>query len=135
MLLTSFSISQVISDYSYNTAESSSLAGSIVSNKGGDWSLYNNPSTLVEVNKNQFSIGYAQLYNQSYLPLSSFGLIISKYLGFKYSSFKVDYSNTELLNESLFGIVLAAYLLKDNNSTLSLGVSLNYCLIDFALLL
>ena len=123
--------SQGLSDYSFNTAESSSMAGSVVSNKGGDWSLYNNPSTIVEVDKKQFSFGYSQLYNQSYLPLSSFGFIVSKNIGFKYTSFKVDYSNIELLDESLFGLVLATYLLKDNNSTLSLGVSLNYYTIDF----
>ena len=50
-LLFSLIFSQSISDYSFSSAESTSLAGAIVSTRGGNWSLYNNPATLVDVEK------------------------------------------------------------------------------------
>ena len=135
MMLFNYSNSQGISDYSYNSAESSSLAGSIVSTKGGDWSLFNNPASLVEVQNNSFSIGYSNLYSQKYLPMSSIGVIISNFnlnFGIKYNSFKVDYENVELLSEELIGLVTAVNLLKDKNSSLSIGLSTNYYIINFA---
>ena len=130
----SFSYSQGISDYSFNSAESSSLAGSVVSIKGGAWSLFNNPASIVEVDNNIISIGYANLYNQTYLPMSSVGLIIANYdikFGIKYNSFQVDYSGSELLNDTQLGIVSAVNLLKDRKSSLSMGFSANYNIINF----
>tara|TARA_B100001750_G_scaffold234359_1_gene235629 strand:- start:956 stop:1837 length:882 start_codon:yes stop_codon:yes gene_type:complete len=126
---------QGLSDYSYNSAESSSLAGSIVSVKGGSWSLFNNPATLVEVENNILSVGYGNLYNQKYLPMSSFGVIISNYninFGIKYNSFKVSYEGTKLLSDDEIGFVTALKLLKDKQSSLSLGLSANYYIITFA---
>jgi len=128
-------LAQGINDYSFNTPESASMAGAIVASEGGDWSLYNNPATLSDVEKKQLSAGYSNLYNQSYLPLSSYGIIIpTKYginLGVKYVGFDVEYQEVELLNESIIGIVGSINLLKDKNSTLSLGASLNYHKIKF----
>tara|TARA_B100000959_G_C14896473_1_gene588984 strand:- start:379 stop:1239 length:861 start_codon:yes stop_codon:yes gene_type:complete len=135
--MTSISIlfSQGISDYSYNSAESSSLAGSIVSIKGDTWSLFNNPASLVEIQENKFSIGYSHLYNQKYLPMSSIGLVISKYdinFGVKYNSFQVDYKGVELLRDDQIGFVSAIDLMRDKNSSLSVGVSTNLYMMDFA---
>ena len=55
-IITFFSIlsSQVTSDYTFNTAESVSLAGGNVSNVGGYWSLYSNPATLTDIEDNKF---------------------------------------------------------------------------------
>ena len=58
LLFLSMLSSQGLSDYTFNTAQSSSLAGAVVSNRGGDWSLYHNPATLVELNKNRAFLGY-----------------------------------------------------------------------------
>ena len=127
-------LSQGLSDYTFNTAQSSSLAGAVVSNRGGSWSLYNNPATLAELEKNRFSIGHSKLYSQDYLPLSSIGIIISKFkinFGFKYSSLSVNNNNIELLDEDLFGIVTGINLLKDKNSSLAIGISANYHMIHF----
>ena len=76
LLLIAIPFSQGINNYSFNTAESASMAGAIVSSKGGDWSLYNNPATLSDIKKRQFAISSSNLYGQAYLPLSSYGIII-----------------------------------------------------------
>ena len=135
IFFSSILFSEGFSDYTFNNAESSSMAGAIVSNEGGDWSLFNNPASLIEIDKKRFSVGYSNLYNQTYLPLSSFGVTVPYNnrinIGLKYLSFKVDYKGTELLNESMLGFVGSKYLLKDKNSTLSLGFSANSYLISF----
>ena len=109
-------LSQGLSDYTFSTAQSSSLAGAVVSNRGGSWSLYNNPATLVELEENRLSLGYSKLYSQDYLPLSSIGIIISQFkinFGFKYSSLSVKNNDIELLNEDLLGVVAGINLVKD----------------------
>jgi len=124
--------SQVTSDYTFNTAESVSLAGANVSNIGGYWSLYSNPATLTDIEDNKFSIGSSSILGQSFLKQSAAGLILNKFnmrFGIKYTSFSVNYSNKELLNENLIGFVSAVNLLKDKNSSLSLGISTNYYMI------
>ena len=130
IILITTPFAQAINNYSFSTAESASMAGAIVSSKGGDWSLYNNPATLSDIKKKQLSIGYSNLYNQTYLPLSSYGIIIpTKYginLGVKHISFNVEYENIELLNENITGLVGSINMLKDKNSTLSIGFSANY---------
>ena len=135
LILVATCLSQGINDYSFNTPESASMAGAIVASEGGNWSLYNNPATLIDVEKRQLSLGYSNLYNQSYLPLSSYGMIMpTKYgfnLGVKYIGFDVEYQDVELLSESIVGIVGSINLLKDKNSTLSFGVSLNRHKIKF----
>ena len=126
--------SQGTSDYPYLSAESSSLAGAIVSTKGGSWSLYSNPAGIIEVDDNIASIGYANLYGQTYLPMSSVGVIISSYdinFGLKYNSFKVDYNGNRLLSEDEIGISTAFNLLKDKQSSLSWGISGNFYIIEF----
>ena len=134
LLFLSMLLSQGLSDYTFNTAQSSSLAGAVVSNRGGDWSLYHNPATLVELNKNRAFLGYSKLYSQDYLPLSSLGVIISKYkinFGLKYLSLSVKNNEIELLNEDLLGIAAGFNLLKDKNSSLAVGFSANYHMIHF----
>ena len=125
---------QALSDYPFNTAHSSSLAGATVSNKGGTWSLYHNPATLVELNKSSISLGHSNLYNQKFLPLSTISLIVSKYklnFGIKFSSLTVTNNDVDLLKENLIGFATGFYLLNDKNSTLSLGMSANYNIINF----
>ena len=130
LFLITISFSQAVNNYSFNTAESASMAGSVVASKGGDWSLYNNPATLSDIQMRQVSINYSNLYNQTYLPLSSYGVIVpTKYginLGVKHIAFNVEYEEVELLNENITGIVGSIDLLRDKNSTLSIGFSANY---------
>ena len=135
LLLIAIPFSQGINNYSFNTAESASMAGAIVSSKGGDWSLYNNPATLSDIKKRQVSISSSNLYDQTYLPLSSYGIIMpTKYginLGIKHISFNVEYEKVELLSENITGLVGSIDLLRDKNSTLSIGFSANYHSIKF----
>ena len=126
--------SQSLSSYSFNSSLSTSLAGAAVSNRLGIWSVYHNPALLVESKKNSASIGYSNLYNQNFLPLSNFGLILKTNkinLGIKFSNLSVKNQNIDLLKESVFGLSSAIYLLNDNNSSLSMGFSGNLYMIDF----
>tara|TARA_Y100001970_G_scaffold24104_2_gene28514 strand:+ start:1354 stop:2235 length:882 start_codon:yes stop_codon:yes gene_type:complete len=133
-ILCSALFSQVTSDYTFNTAESVSLAGANVSNVGGYWSLYSNPATLVDVTDSKLSVGSSSILGQSFLKQSSIGIIVNKFnkrLGLKYTSFSVNYSSKELLTENLIGLVSAVNLLKDKNSSLSLGLSANYYMVKY----
>ena len=126
---------QVFSDYSFSTAETSALAGAAVASKGTTSSLFNNPASLVELNNKSVSFGYSNLYNQSYLPLTTIGLSIpykkNISIGVKYSSLKVDYRGNQLSNEQTYGIIISKYMLNDKNSTLSIGISLNNYSVEF----
>ena len=126
--------SQSLSSYSFNSSVSTSLAGTAVSNRLGIWSVYHNPALLVESENNSASIGYSNLYNQSFLPLSNFGLVIRTNkinLGIKFSNLSVKNQNIDLLKESLFGVSSGIYLLNDNNSSLAMGITWNLYMIDF----
>ena len=126
--------SQSLSSYSFNSSVSTSLAGTAVSNRLGIWSVYHNPALLVESENNSASIGYSNLYNQSFLPLSNFGLVIRTNkinLGIKFSNLSVKNQNIDLLKESLFGVSSGIYLLNDNNSSLAMGITGNLYMIDF----
>ena len=134
LIIIGSSFSQVLSDYSFNSAESCSMAGAIVSNKGGNSSLYNNPATLVDIEKNKISIGSSNIYSLKYLPLRNMGAILKKesiILGLKYSSLSTEINNQKLSEEKIIGVVTAFNLLKDNNSTLSIGFSTNYYMVDY----
>ena len=51
--------------------------------------------------------------------------------GLKFLSLSVKNNDTKLLNENLFGVSAGTNLLKDKNSSLAIGVSANYYLIQF----
>tara|TARA_Y100001935_G_scaffold46089_1_gene37872 strand:+ start:65 stop:946 length:882 start_codon:yes stop_codon:yes gene_type:complete len=126
--------SQSLSSYSFNSSVSSSLAGAAVSNRLGIWSVYHNPALLVESENNSASIGYSNLYNQNFLPQSNFGLVLRTKkinLGIKFSNLSVKNQNIDLLKESLIGVSSGIYLLNDNNSSLSMGITSNLYMIDF----
>ena len=126
--------SQSLSSYSFNSSVSSSLAGATVSNRLGIWSVYHNPALLVESENNSASIGYSNLYNQNFLPQSNFGLVLRTKkinLGIKFSNLSVKNQNIDLLKESLIGVSSGIYLLNDNNSSLSMGITSNLYMIDF----
>ena len=133
ILLTS-TFSQSLSSYSFNSSISTSLAGASVSNRLGIWSVYHNPALLVESENNSASIGYSNLYNLKFLPLSNFGLVLRTNkinLGIKFSNLSVKNQNIDLLKESLIGVSSGIYLLNDNNSSLSMGITGNLYMIDF----
>ena len=69
ILFSSRLLSQSITDYAYTGYEATSLCGAVVANKGDNWSLYHNPSGIVEVDHIKVSFGYSKLYNQSFFPI------------------------------------------------------------------
>lgn len=127
-------LSQSLSSYSFNSSVSTSLAGAAISNRLGIWSVYHNPALLVESENNSASIGYSNLYNQSFLPLSNLGLVLRTNkinIGIKISNLSVKNQNIDLLKESLIGVSSGIYLLNDNNSSLAMGFTGNLYMIDF----
>ena len=124
---------QVLSDYLYVGHEALASAGSVVASKGGESSLFHNPSGLAEVDNFQVNSGYGNLYNLSFLPYTSLGLIIpSKYgsFGISYQGLSVSYLGNKLITEQALGFSQGIYFQNDRNSTLSLGYTVNYLSID-----
>ena len=125
--------SQVFSDYLYTGHDAITSAGSVVASKGGEASLFHNPSGLAEVENLQFNTAYGNLYDLSFLPYTSLGLIIpSKYgsFGFSYQGLSVNYLGNKLITEQSLGFSQGIYLQNDKNSTLSLGYTVNYLSVD-----
>ena len=94
ILLSSRLLSQSITDYAYTGYESTSLCGAVVANKGDNWSLYHNPSGIVEVDHIKFSFSYSKLYNQSFFPYSNADIIIPSN---KYGSFGLSIQDMNCL--------------------------------------
>ena len=125
--------SQVFSDYLYVGYDAIASAGSVVASKGGESSLFHNPSGLAEVDDFQINSGYGNLYNISFLPYTHFGFIIpSKYgsFGISYQSLSVSYQGNKLISEQALGFSQGIYFQNDRNSTLSLGYTINYLSVD-----
>ena len=124
---------QVFSDYLYVGHEALASAGSVVASKGGESSLFHNPSGLAEVDNFQVNSGYGNLYNLSFLPYTSLGLIIpSKYgkFGMSFQGLSVNYLGNKLITEKALGFSQGVYFQNDRNSSLSLGYTVNYLSID-----
>ncbi len=124
---------QVFSDYMYVGHEAMAAAGSVVASRGGESSLFHNPSGLAEVDNLQVNSGYGNLYNLSFLPYTNLGLIIpSKYgsFGISFQGLSVSYLGNKLITEQALGFSQGIYFQNDRNSTLSLGYTVNYLSID-----
>lgn len=130
LLFVTLSTSQVVSDYFYTGVESAGLAGAVVANPGGEWSLFHNPAGLAEQTSPAVIVGHSELYGLSFLPYSYLGFIFTnnKYwnLGVSFEQSSVTVGNKiELSNEQSIGITTAHYLQKDVNSKLIFGYRLN----------
>ena len=125
--------SQVFSDYLYSGYDAISSAGSVVASRGGESSLFHNPSGLAEVDDLQINSGYGSLYNLSFLPFTNLGIIIpSKYgnFGISYQGLSVNYLGNKLITEQALGFSQGINFQNDRNSTLALGYTVNYLSVD-----
>ena len=129
ILFSSRLLSQSITDYAYTGYEATSLCGAVVANKGDNWSLYHNPSGIIEVDHIKVSFSYSKLYNQSFFPYSNADIIIpsNKYgsFGLSIQDMTVSYQDKDISSETSIGFSHAMHLLNDMNSTLSLGYTVN----------
>ena len=127
---------QVITNNSFNTSRSISMAGATVSNPGDIESVFYNPANLSNLSGSSFLIGSTMFYEQKNLDYQfaalSFKLDKKNAMAFTIQKLGVNaaqYSN-ELSSEISISISQGFYLLKDRNSTLSLGYNANYFILS-----
>ena len=127
---------QVITNNSFNTARSVSMAGATVSNPGDIESVFYNPANLSNLSGSSFLVGSTMLYEQENLNYQfaalSFKLDKKNAMAVTIQKFGVNadqYSN-ELASEISISISQGFHLLKDRNSTLSLGYNANYFILN-----
>jgi len=133
IIIFGFSHSQVFSDYLYVDYESLSTAGSVVTNKGGGSSVYNNPSGLAEVTSVKINGGYSNLYSLSFFPYTHISIIMpTKYgnYGISYHGISVKYRGNKLISERSLGISQGTFLQKDRHSSFAIGYRINYLSVD-----
>lgn len=124
---------QTFSDYAFSGYDAVASAGSVVAFKGGESSLYHNPSGLSEVNKTQINFSHSKLYNLNFLPYLQLSVILPTSFGkfgISYQDLSVKYSSRKLISEQAIGISQGFFLQKDRNSTLALGYSVNFLTVN-----
>jgi hypothetical protein len=134
-LFLTFGFSQVSTDNVFSGTHTSALAGAITSSTKIQKSFQHNPAVLAEINQQFLRIDYSNLYNVNFLEnqlingFIKFSTIGS--FGFHIEQTSVKYLTKKMSTEQLIGFSKGYTLQKDRNSTLLLGVSLNYFLISF----
>ena len=119
-----------VSDYAYTGAEATAMAGAIVSEKGGNWSIFHNPAGMTEIKGMHFSACSGKLYGFNWMPSNNLiGILplplIGKF-GFALQEFEVNYGGTTLSKEQTLSISQGFGLQHDKNSRLSIGYTANF---------
>ena len=122
-------LGQSVSDNQFIGYEATSMAGATVANPGTIESIFNNPSGILEANNKSISFGGGNLYGLSWLSTyyasAIFKLPIFGTIGIGTHSLNVSYMGTDLSKENSIIISNASYLIKDRNSSMSFGWSIN----------
>ena len=135
-MLLNFISAQIITNNSFNTARSISMAGATVSNPGNIESVFYNPANLSNLSGSSVLLGSTMFYEQENLEYQFAAL-----------SFKLDKNNAmavtiqklgvnanqylnELSSEISISISQGFHLLKDRNSSLSIGYNANYFILS-----
>ena len=133
-LLSSSLMSQVFSEYSYTGSQGAGMAGSVIAHSSSEAGLFQNPASISGLKNNIVITGQANIFNQTYLPYTHFGLIykISALgrFGLSYQSLSTEYDGKKLSSESSFSFTKGVFLQKDKNSTLALGARVNFLVWD-----
>ena len=123
-----------VSDYAYTGAGASAMAGAVVSEEGGDWSIYHNPAGMTEIDGTHFTAGGGKLYGFNWLPyyhLSGFVPIRGiGTIGFALQGLETKYSGTTLSMEQTLSVAQGFDLQYDKNSRLSIGYTANIVQLD-----
>ena len=123
--------SQYISDNTYSNVESSAMAGAVVAERGGAWSIFINPAGIVETKQKKllFAASTSNLYGYSWLPLHNLTFtsklpILGK-MSFAMQQFETKYNGISLSKEQIISFGKGYYLQNDKNSNLSFGHTIN----------
>ena len=118
-----------VSDYGYTGAEASAMAGAIVAEEGGNWSMFHNPAGMVEINGTHFSAGGGKLFGFNWLPSYHLNGIMSLpvigKIGVAIQQLETKYNGTTLSKEETFSIAQGFDFQHDKNSRLSIGYTAN----------
>jgi len=132
----SFINAQVITNNSFNTSRSISMAGATVSNPGNVEAVFYNPANLSKLKGSSFLVGSTMFYEQQNLEYQfaalSFKLDNKNVMALTVQKLGVDaseYSN-ELSSEIAISMSQGFHLLNDRNSSLSIGYNANYFILS-----
>ncbi len=135
-ILLNFISAQIITNNSFNTARSISMAGATVSNPGNIESVFYNPANLSNLSGSSVLLGSTMFYEQGNLDYQfaalSFKLDKNNAMAVTIQKLGVnaDQSLNELSSEISISISQGFHLLKDRNSSLSLGYNANYFILS-----
>jgi len=118
-----------VSDYAYTGAEVSAMAGTVVAEKGNNWSIFHNPAGLAEINGTLFSAGGGSLYGFKWLPAyhlnGTIPIPIFGKTGIALQQLETKYDGAVLSTEQTISIAQGFDLQHDKNSRLSIGYTAN----------
>jgi len=128
--------SQVATAVMYKTARTAGLAASDIAHVPDGNALFTNPAVLCQLDQSGLTAGYQDLFGQSWLPYSVFGVStplpgIWGGVGLAVESSGVTYQDTSLSNEMSVGFSHGFYLMRDKLSSLAFGYTVKYYAIDF----
>ena len=125
-------LGQVITDNSFNSTRSISLAGATVSNPGKIESVFSNPANLSSSTKSSFLIGNTNFYEQNFLSYEYISILYSSSknkniaLSMQRLGTNTKDNDNMLSSEESISLSQGFTLLDDKNSTLRLGYNINY---------
>jgi len=121
---------QTISDYAYTHAKVAAMAGAVVAEAGSNWSIFQNPAGITEVDGLQISLGGGKLYGYDWLPISNLSCTTPipeiGTIGFAYQQLETKYGGTTLSKEQTLSIAQGFELQHDKNSRLAIGYTANF---------
>jgi len=133
---------QVITNNSFNTSRSISMAGATVSNPGDIESVFYNPANLSNLSGSSVLLGSTMFYEQENLNYqfaalsfkldkkNAMAVTIQKFGVVNANQYLDELASDELASETSISISQGFHLLKDRNSTLSLGYNANYFILS-----
>tara|TARA_X000001036_G_C20653626_1_gene796052 strand:+ start:1141 stop:2031 length:891 start_codon:yes stop_codon:yes gene_type:complete len=135
-LLFSFLSAQVLTNNSFNTSRSISMAGATVSNPGNVEAVFYNPANLSNLKGSSFLVGSTMFYEQENLEYQfaalSFKLDNKNAMTFTIQKLGVnaDQYSHDLSSETAISMSQGFHLLNDRNSSLSIGYNANYFILS-----
>ena len=129
LLCFSMVVTQSISNHGFSTAKGDALSGSFVAKADNHSAIFYNPAGL-SYNKHLIvNSTYARIFNQNYLPYLNLSITSKKTkigsFGLSISQLQVDYLSRMLSRERVFAVSHSFFLQEDQNSSLSLGYTMN----------
>ena len=126
-----FTYSQVFSDISFVGSRSVATGGSLVANPRGEESVFYNPAGLSSNSNNKgLFYGKTDIYNLNFLKYQYLSVGLPKNFALSFQALNTNYNldgiQGRLSREHTFSLSQGIDLLKDRNSTLSVGYNLNY---------